>query len=168
MQNNIFLGADPLLGGSSYQVPNFDERIEQLKQMQGELEKQKQLASSSRKQVVQGQSPIWDEIDKLTSDLSDRDFDYISNTEDFQKSNNAIMAILNREYMRIMRPIVEQTKDGREALESHLQMIKRLKKDSEREASKNIDLFNEYTEHYSDMTFDDFMKMKKSKQKKCK
>lgn len=165
MQNNIFLGSDPLLGSSTYQAPNFDERIAQLKQMQDDLEKQKQMMSHPQNVQAQSKSPVWDEIDKVTSDLSDRDFSYISENEEFQKSNNAIMAILHREYMRVMRPIVEGTKDGKEALENHLQLVKKLKKESERESSRNMDLFNEYTENYSDMTFDDFMKMKREKSK---
>ena len=62
-----------------------------------------------------------------------------------------------------MRPIVEGTKDGKEALESHLNLVKRLKKDAANENNKTMDLFKEYTENYPDMSYSEFLKMKRNK-----
>ena len=50
------------------------------------------------------------------------------------------MNILNREYMKMMRPVVENTKDGKEALQNHLSLIKKLKKAITDESAKNIEL----------------------------
>lgn len=163
MQANVFLGTspDPLLGGSAVTPIDYDQRIAELEQVRQRLEAQKQ---QQRQQAINGQAqsqaPIWDEIEKLTADFSDREFSIVNQDEEFQQSQNNIMAIMQREYMRMMRPIVEGTKDGKEALENHLSLIKRLKKKAAKEADRNMELFNEYTQHYSDMTFADFMKMK--------
>lgn len=171
MQTNVFLGgADPLLGSSAVNSPvDYDRQIAELQQMQQRLEAQKQ---QQRQQMTAGQpqsqSPIWDEIEKLTADFSDREFSIVNQDEDFQQSQNNIMAIMQREYMRMMRPIVEGTKDGKEALENHLTLIKQLKKKATKEADRNMELFNEYTQNYSDMTFAEFMKMKNGTNKKTK
>lgn len=163
MQNNIFLGGaqDPLLGGNTPSQIDYTQRIAKLQQMQKVLEEQRQ---QQKAQVINGQrqsqSPIWDEIEKMTADFSDREFAIVNQDEEFQQSQNTIMAILQREYMRMMRPVVEGTKDGKEALENHLALIKRLKKSAKKEADRNMELFNEYTQNYSDMTFTEFMKMK--------
>ena len=163
MQANVFLGGtpDPLLGGSAVTPIDYDQRIAELQKMQQRLEAQKQ---QQRQQMQNGQpqsqAPIWDEIEKLTAYFSDREFSIVNQDEEFQQSQNNIMAIMQREYMRMMRPIVEGTKDGKEALENHLTLIKRLKKKAAKEADRNMELFNEYTQHYSDMTFADFIKMK--------
>lgn len=163
MQTNVFLGgADPLLGGSAVSSPiDYDQRIAELQQMQQRLEAQRQ---QQRSQVVNGQSqsqaPIWDEIEKLTAELSDREFAIVSQDEEFQQSQQTIMAILQREQMRLMRPIVEGTQDGKAALENHLALIRQLKKKATKEADRNMELFNEYTQHYSDMTYSEFLKMK--------
>ncbi len=128
--------------------------------MKQKLESQRQQAHSTPQQRQQTQSPIWDEIEKLTADFSDREFAIVNQDDEFQQSQNNIMAIMQREYMRMMRPIVEGTKDGKEALENHLALIKQLKKKAAKEADRNMELFNEYTQNYSDMTYSDFLKMK--------
>lgn len=164
MQTNVFLGnsPDPLLGGNSYNPTDYDAKIAELQAMQQRLEAQRRQASVSGKQ---NNSPIWDEIEKLTSELSAREFEIINKSDEFQASQNAVMGILQREYMRLMRPIVENTADGKDALKSHLELIKRLKKSAAKEADRNMELFNEYTQHYSDMTYSEFLKMKKSNKK---
>lgn len=152
-------------GGTPYPTTqsDYDAKIAELQAMQQRLEAQKQQANYSNKC---NSSPLWDEIEKITSELSDREFEIINKSEEFQTSQNAIMAILQREYMRLMRPIVENTSDGKDALKSHLDLIKRLRKNATREVDKNIELFNEYTQKYSDMTYSEFLKMKKSNKKK--
>lgn len=168
MQTNVFLGgnADPLLGNvNPYAATqnDYDAKIAELQAIQQRLEQQKQQSNYSKKL---NSSPIWDEIEKITSELSDREFELINNSKEYQESQSVVMAILNREYMRLMRPIVESTTDGQNALKTHLELLKRLRKDATREVDKNIELFNEYTQHYSDMTYSEFLKMKKSNNKK--
>lgn len=161
MQTNVFLGnADPLLGASSVNTPlDYDRQIAELQQMQNRLEAQRQQQINNAVNN-QPQSPIWDEIEKLTDEFTDREFNIVNKDEEFQQSQQKIMSILQREYMRMMRPVVEHTKDGKEALENHLALVKKLKKKVTKEADKNMELFNEYTQHYSDMTYSEFLKMK--------
>lgn len=159
-----------MLGSSAVNSPvDYDRQIAELQQMQQRLEAQRQ---QQRTQAANGQThaqaPIWDEIEKLTADFSDREFDIVNQDEEFQQSQQAIMAILQREYMRLMRPIVEGTQDGKAALENHLALIKQLKKKATKEADRNMELFNEYTQHYSDMTYSEFLQMKNGNNKKSK
>ena len=63
----------------------------------------------------------------------------------------------------MLRPIVENTKDGREALENHLAIVKKLKKEAANESDRTLDLFKEYTEKYPDKTYSDFLKIKRGK-----
>lgn len=176
MQNNIFLGGgDPLLGAVtdySGATRNIEDEIARLDRAQKALEQRKQEMTHARTQMASGQqqsqSPIWDEIEKLTADFSDREFAIVNQDEEFQASQQAIMAILQREQLRLMRPVVESTKDGKEALENHLALIKQLKKKATKEVDRNMELFTEYTQNYSDMTYADFLKMKKGANKKTK
>lgn len=150
---NIFVN-DPLLGGST---PNFEQQLAYISELQRQLEERKATIQQTP------QAPIWDEIDKLVEDMSETEKNYIFENEEFKESQNQVLTILQREYMNIMRPIVERTKDGKEALQNHLAVTKRLKKNATKTAEENISLFNEYTEHYSDLTFADFLKMKRAK-----
>lgn len=164
MQTNVFLGnsADPLLGSGHAVVNDYDAKIAELQAMQQRLEQQRQQGNYFQKL---NSSPLWDEIENITAELSEREFSIIDKNEEFQASQRAVMAILQREYMRLMRPIVESTTDGKKALQTHLELIKRLRKEATREVDKNIELFNEYTRQYSNMTYSDFLKMKKGKKK---
>lgn len=155
--NNIFLGgSDPLL--SVGRTPNYDAQIAELQRMQQELELQKQQIGQARPEAATG-SPVWDEIEKLTAELSDKEFSYISNCDEFNKSQQAIAEALQAEYMRMMRPIVER--NHRALLDEHLVLLKRLKKEASKEIDKQMDLLQEYVTKHPDIPFAEFLKTKK-------
>ena len=157
--NNIFLGggSDPLL--SVGQPPNYDAQIAELQRMQQALELQKQQINQARPEVAAG-SPVWDEIEKLTAELSDKEFSYISGCDEFNKSQQAIAEALQTEYTRLMRPIVER--NHRQLLDDHLQLLKRLRKEAGKEIDKRMELFNEYVTTSPDIPFAEFIKNKKT------
>lgn len=155
--NNIFLGgSDPLL--SVGRTPNYDVQIAELQRMQQELELQKQQIGQARPEAANG-SPVWDEIEKLTAELSDKEFSYISNCDEFNKSQQAIAEALQAEYMRMMRPIVER--NHRALLDEHLVLLKRLKKEASKEIDKQMDMLQEYVTKHPDIPFAEFLKTKR-------
>lgn len=157
--NNIFLGgSDPLL--SVGQPRNYDEQIAELQRMQQALEQQRQQLTVQRPTEVATGSPVWDEIEKLTAELSDKEFSYISNCDEFNKSQQTIAEALQAEYMKLMRPIVER--NHRALLDEHLQLLRRLRKEAGKEIDKRMELFNEYVTTSPDIPFAEFIKNKKS------
>lgn len=165
MQNNIFLGgSDPLLGNANTIVANttsYEDELAKIQQMQQALEQKRQEVCQLRPMVGQtSNTPIWDEIDNIVSGMSDADVEYMTDNEEFQASNAKVMAILQREYLRMMRPMVEGCTDGKAALTTHLDIVRRLKKDAANESDKALNLFREYTEKYSTMTYSEFLKLK--------
>lgn len=165
MQTNVFLGgSDPVLGSNPYN-PNISEieaNIQRLQQAQQQMEIQKQRMLNPSAQQPQSRNPVWDEIDKLVSEMSDSEFEMVNNNPEYQQAYQKVMSILNREYMRIMRPLVEESKDGKTALEELLGMAKKIKKSASEEVNKNMALFAEYTAKYADMPYADFLKLKNS------
>lgn len=152
---------DPLLNERSFSLPELEREQEAMQQKIAEMKR-------SYAQPVQTQSPVWDEIDKVIDSLTEKELMFLQENEEFQQSSMEIQSILNREYMRIMRPIVEGTKDGKDALDKHLTLTKRLKKTVKDEADKKDALMNEYITQYSDMSWNEFMELKKSKTNKSK
>jgi hypothetical protein len=102
---------------------------------------------------------VWDEIEKLTAELSDKEFSFISGSDEFNKSQQAIAEALQAEYMRMMRPIVER--NHRALLDEHLVLLKRLKKEASKEIDKQMDLLQEYVTKHPDIPFAEFLKTKK-------
>lgn len=162
MQDIYVTGNDPLMRTPSYSNPSdLDLEIIRLQQAQQQLEQKRQQLQQVQIQPQQSQSPVWDEIDRITSELSESEFSMLNENEEFQKSQNLVMNILQQEYMKIMRPIVERSPEGKKALENHLSILKKWKKTISEDANKSLMLFQEYTEKYSNMTYAEFLKMKK-------
>ena len=151
--NNIFLGSDPLLTSA-----NYDNRLAELQQMQQALEQQKQQLMQRPQENV-SQSPVWDEIERLTAELTDKEFAFISENEEFVKSQNMIAEALQAEYMRMMRPMVERSHKG--LLDEHLVLLRRLKKDASKEIDKQMELLQEYVTKHPDIPFAEFLKTKR-------
>ena len=162
MQNNIFLGgSDPLLGGSTY--GNIDSQMAELQKMQQALEAQKQSMLASQQQMNQptNQTPIWSEIEKITSELTDKEFEAISKSKEFKESEQKIAQLITAEQMKMIKPIIERSQEGKSALEEHLVLLKQLKKSVAKEAEKNLELFNEYLSTNPDISYKEFLKSKR-------
>ena len=149
---------DPLLQERHYSLPELEREQEVMQQKIADMKRSYQAPAQT--------TPVWDEIDRITSSLTDKEFDYLQNNQEFQESSMIIQQILQREYMRIMRPIVEQTKDGKDALDKHLTLLKRIQKTAKEEANKKEALMNEYIMQYSHLTWQEFIDMKNGKQVK--
>lgn len=163
---NIFFGGsnDPLLGS----VPSIDSRMQELEQAMRYLEQQKQNLVQMQGAIPQSQqrqtnTPIWDEIDSLTAKMTEKEFAVMASSEEFQESAKVINEIVQATQLAQLRPVIEQTQEGKDALERHLTLIKRLKKSAEAEVNKELEDFKEYTEKYSDMPYAEYQKMKRSK-----
>lgn len=166
MANNIFIGQDPLMNGKDYNI-----QLQELDKIAENIAQRKAVLMQMREQVEQPQAqqvsktPIWDEIDTIVKAMSDKEFDIVTNDDDFKESQNVVMAILQEKYLEMMRPIVENSKEGKEALENHLILVKKLKKTASKEVDNEINEFKEYKEKYSDMPYAEYVKLKKSKKK---
>lgn len=167
MYNNVFIGSggDPLLSqsGMTEEMAAYD------RQMQDVIEK----LNARRQQVMnlqqspaqsQSQSPVWDEMDKLVDGMTDVEISALNKDSEYAEAQNRISAIISRENMRILRPMVEGAKDGKEALENLLSIAKKVKKSASEEANKNNALMNEYITGYSHLTWQEFMDAKNGKQ----
>lgn len=157
-----FLANDPLLGRSAAQNVTLQDLDAAQEELARKMENLRSMQQASRMQQEQSKTPIWDEIDGLIASMSEKELQYLSNAEEFQASNERVLGVLNREYLRIMRPIVEGTKDGKEALEAHLVLVKKLKKDAADEVNRKYALLDEYMEKGGDMTLNEFIKFKKT------
>lgn len=166
--NNVFIGgADPLLGSHQGNINSEIEAYERhLQDTLNQIKAQKQRVLNPQTQENKSQSPLWDEMDNIVTGMTDMEIDALNNDPEYQKTQNVLMDIINREYMKIMRPIVEGSKDGRETLENLMSITKKVKKSASEEANKNIALFNEYTSKYADMPYAEFLKLKNSGKKK--
>lgn len=163
--NNYFLNGDPTLNPGS----SFDAKISELQQMQQNLELQKRMYEQQVAQPTneqRSQSPVWDEVDSIWDSMTDKEKELIASNEEFMESSNHISMLLNEQYLAMMRPVVEQSKVGKDALDNHLTLLKRLRKSAQKEVDAEMDDFKEYKEKYSDMPYSEYQNMKREQAKK--
>lgn len=168
---NFNFGADPLLGGR-----DFSSQMSTIEQMQAELEQKKAAIMQARQQMEQQQSqqpqqsrtPIWDEIDSICSGMSEKEFAIVSENDEFRESQDHIAAIIQQAQLEMLRPVIESSQQGRDALERHLTLVKRLKKTASKEVDDELNDFKEYREKYAHMTYEDYSKMKREQTKSKK
>jgi hypothetical protein len=150
-------GVDPLLGGS-----DFTTHLRELEAKQKMLEDhKKQMFSQMETSPAQvSQTPIWDEVDTITGNMSESEFAEMQSNPDYQASLKELMTYVGAMQLQAIRPIVEQSKEGKAILEQHLATVKVIRKSASAKVDKQLTLFKEYTEKYSNMTYDEFLKTK--------
>lgn len=169
--NNFFFNTpDPLLNTET-NYTDYDNQIKEMQRLQEELA-QKQMMLQQRKQQMQqpqtsqqqkSSSPVWDEIDAIMQGMNDQEFEKVSSNEEFQVSQKRIMEILQNMQIQMIRPHVEASKEGKEALDYHLTLVKRLRNAASKEVDDEINDFKEYKEKYADVPYAEYQKMKREK-----
>ena len=154
---------DPLLGGNSYSM-----QMQELGKMQQDLVNRMQALQQLCEQVQQpqlpkSQTPTWDEIDRVTGAMSEKEFEMMTQNEEFKESQQRIDAITQVVLMKALRPMIENTKEGKDALDRHLTLVNRLRKSAAKEADAEMIAWREYKEKYSHMSYDEYLKTKGGK-----
>lgn len=155
--------ADPLLGASSDYATQFEE----LERAQRVLEQRKQTVMQLKNQSemeLQGkpssQTPIWDEIDALTAAMSESEFSALQQDQGYIDSLGALMSYVSAVQLQMIRPSIEQSAEGKRLLEQHLTTVKYLHKSLSAEKERTLADFKDYTENYSHMSWDEYLKSK--------
>lgn len=166
--SNPYPGSMSDMGGMRpYPVPSgntqdslslIEQNLQQVQEQYAALRKQRAPMMQHYQQP--SSTPIWDEISRIQDSLSSNQLNYLEAIPEYNKSFNAVAAILNREYMRLMRPLVEQTQDGKVVLQHHLEVLRRLVKQAKDEADQQAMLMSDYTQHYSHLTFDQYLQLR--------
>lgn len=153
-------GVDPLLG-----TPDFTAHLRELEAKQKMLEEHKKQSAQMFSQMDAApaqvsQTPIWDEVDTITGNMSESEFAEMQSNPDYQASLKELMTYVGAMQLQAIRPVVEQSKEGKAILEQHLATVKVIRKSASAKVDKQLTLFKEYTEKYSNMTYDEFLKTK--------
>lgn len=163
---NFSGGADPLLGGRS----DFASQFKDIEQQQALLEERKrhlaelaQTAQAETEGKAISQTPIWDEVDTITANMSEAEFAELQNSEEFKESSKALMEFVGALQLKAIRPLVEKSEEGRKILEHHLATVKVLKNTASKKVEEELNAFKEYTEKYSHLTYEDYLKTKAKK-----
>ena len=118
-------GNSPLLDiGTSQQQPQIIDA-----ELQKMYEAIQQKRASINMQAQQSSTPLWDEIDKIEDNLTGAQRQYLMQNQEYVNSLQYVYKLVQDEELRIIRPRIESTQQGQEALKKHLSLMQRLRKE---------------------------------------
>lgn len=157
---NFNRGVDPLLGSTI----DYQAHLAELENAEKVIEQKKQalMKMAQSEPQVEGKSatPIWDEIDNLTANMSQSEFQAMESNENYKKSLEALMSYVGAVQLQMIRPRIEHSEEGKKLLEQHLTNVRFLRKAALAEADKKMSDFEDYTKNYSHMSWDEYQKTK--------
>ena len=166
MAGNIFINNDPLLGSRDYSS-DIAMMEKELEMRQAKLAQYKQQMMQQQ-QPQQSQTPVWDEIDSIVQGMTEKEYQIVTSNDEWVESNARIMGLIQAAQLQMLRPIIEQSKEGKDALDHHLTITKRVKKSASKEVDNELNDFQEYKAHYRHMSYDEYQKMKREPKTKKK
>ena len=160
---NFNRGVDPLLGSTV----DYQAHLAELENAQVIIDQKRQalmkMAEGEPQQVAKSSTPIWDEIDTITANMTKAEFQKMSEDENYQTSLNALMEYVGSVQLQMIRPRIEQSEEGKKLLEQHLTNVKFLRKAAIADVDKKLSDFEDYTKNYSHMSWDEYQKTKGGK-----
>lgn len=160
-----FSGASLGTANGANAIPSGGDSLALMERNLQEAQERYHALRSQRQPMMQhyqqpSPTPIWDEISRIQDSLSSNQMQYLEQVPEYADSFSAVAMILNREYMKLMRPLVEGTPDGKQVLQHHLEVLRRLVKQAKDAADQQAMLMQDYTQHYSHLTFDQYLKLR--------
>lgn len=143
---------DPLLSYDAAQAmqTDTDAIIRQLEAM-----KQKRQAISMQAQV--SSTPLFDEIDKIEDSFTDAQKQYLMQNQEYADSLQYVSKLVQDEELRIIRPRIEATEQGKEALKHHLSIVTKLKKEMAKETEQQNALVADFIKNYPGKTWEEYL-----------
>lgn len=152
-------GNSPLLDVGTTQQPQTMDA-----ELRNAYEALQEKRASINMQVRQSPTPLWDEIDKIEDSLTGAQRQYLMNNKEYADSSVYVSKIVQDEILRIVRPRIEATVQGQEALKKHLSLAKRLRKEATQAEEQKNAIRDEYFDNYADkMSYAEFIAMKQGK-----
>ena len=107
---------------------DYQSHLAELESMQAAIDQKKQslmkMVQNEPQEVSRSATPIWDEIDTITANMSQAEFQTMSENENYKSSLEALMAYVGSVQLQMIRPRIEQSEEGRKLLEQHLTNVK--------------------------------------------
>lgn len=143
---------DPLLNYDAAQAMQTDtdaiiRRLEAMKQKRQAISMQAQVSST----------PLFDEIDKIEDSFTDAQKQYLAQNREYVESYNYVSKMVQDEELRIIRPRIEATEQGKEALKHHLSIVTKLKKEMARETEQQNALVADFIKNYPGKTWEEYL-----------
>lgn len=161
MNNFVFGSGDPLLYGSTMPRQEYVSEPDIKRQLDTVMQQYQQLQQSKQ---TEPQLKDWiGDFDKLLKGLDMDVAESVSNDQEFAQLNLMVQADIQSEIMNTIKWKINSKTDTTQRIKRMIDIIENYNRDKANEDKKNIAELTDYIQNYSDMTFNEYKKMKENK-----
>lgn len=161
MNNFVFGSGDPLLYGSTMPRQEYVSEPDIKRQLDTVMQQYQQLQQSKQ---TEPQIKDWiGDFDKLLKGLDMDVAESVSNDQEFAQLNLMVQADIQTEIMNTIKWKINSKTDTTQRIKRMIDIIENYNRDKANEDKKNIAELTDYIQNYSDMTFNEYKKMKENK-----
>lgn len=150
--NNIFLPNDPLL----YNTPNTQFMQQDLQQ------KMEQKYNEYMLKTMQNIPDKLSELDNKLKALSPQIVEMLSENSEYLELKDILQVTIQNELMMLIKTKINTNQEAIKNIDKQLSIIKTIETKVNDDERKNLSELNDYLKNYSNMTFDEYKKLKNS------
>lgn len=147
--NNIFLPNDPLLYNHNAQMMQQD--------MQQKME---QKYNEYMMRTMQSTPDKLSELDNKIKSLSPQILEILSTDAEYSELKDILQLTIQNELMSLIKQKINTNQEAIKNIDRQLSIIKTIETKVNDDERKNLSELNDYLKNYSNMTFDDYKKLK--------
>jgi hypothetical protein len=165
---NIFYhNEDPLLYQRSQQQYLQDgQQINpsQMNDMYAHLYKQQILKEMQQQNSVQPQKDWIGDLDRVMKNLDSSTAEKLNNNKEFLSLNGELQGMIQNEIMGIVKMKLNSQNNTIDNIKKQLDIIDQTSKEIQKVEKQNLAELNDYMQNYSNLTFDEYKKLKNKEQ----
>lgn len=154
--NNFVFSQDPILYNST--IPQYQQDPQEIKKQLDVMMAQYQ--NMQNKSNNQTENDYLGELDIMMSELDENDISILNNDPEFVQLNNNIQQTIQQEIINSIKWKINGNNESVNNIKKLKDIIKNIKREKEIEQKKNMSELNDYIQNYSDMTFNEYKKIK--------
>lgn len=155
--NNFVFGSDPLLYSSTMPRQEYVAEPDIKRQLDNVMQQYQQLQQS--KSVEQSRDWLG-EFDNMLKELDSELAETIANDQEFAQLNLLVQQDIQTEIMSSIKWKLNNRSDVTQRIKRLMDIVSHYKQSKKNEDKKNLSDLTDYIQNYSDMTFNEYKKMK--------
>ena len=163
--NNFVFSQDPILYNPT--IPQYQaDPVEIKKQLDVVMAQYQQLQQARDRSQPSTPPPTTDylgELDTLLSGLDESDLQILNEDSEFIELNNNIQKLIQTEIMNSIKWKVNSHPDISQNVSRLKTIVTNIKKERDNIQKRNMNELNDYIQNYSDMTFNEYKKIKSAR-----
>lgn len=161
--NNFVFSQDPLLyqniGQAMRPQPEYDPR-QQFDNALAQYQQMQQALNNKMQTQNEGGKDYLGELDNMMKELDEGVAEKLQANSEFVELNNQLQMMIQEEIMKTVRWKINGKPEAISKIDSLKKLITTAKKEHAVEEKKNLMEINDYLNHYSSMSFDDYKRIK--------